>query len=52
MNHNEPYSDEYLRDILSSIKTIAMVGASPDKTKFSYGAVSYTHLTLPTKRIV
>ena len=22
MNHNEPYSDEYLRDILSSVKTI------------------------------
>ena len=39
MNHNEPYSDEYLRDILSSVKTIAMVGASPDKTKFSYGVL-------------
>jgi predicted CoA-binding protein len=39
MNHNEPYDDEYLQDILSSIKTIAMVGASPDKTKFSYGVL-------------
>ena len=39
MNHNEPYSDDYLRDILSSVKTIAMVGASPDKTKFSYGVL-------------
>ena len=39
MNHNEPYSDGYLRDILSSVKTIAMVGASPDKTKFSYGVL-------------
>ena len=39
MNHKEPYSDEYLRDILSSVKTIAMVGASPDKTKFSYGVL-------------
>lgn len=39
MNHNEPYNDEYLQDILSSIKTIAMVGASPDKTKFSYGVL-------------
>ena len=39
MNHNEPYSDEYLRDILKSVKTIAMVGASPDKTKFSYGVL-------------
>ena len=25
MNHNEPYSDTYLQDILSSVKTIAMV---------------------------
>ena len=39
MNHNEPYNDEYLEDILSSVKTIAMVGASPDKTKFSYGVL-------------
>ena len=39
MNHNEPYSDSYLQDILSSVKTIAMVGASPDKTKFSYGVL-------------
>ena len=39
MDHNEPYSDDYLRDILSSVKTIAMVGASPDKTKFSYGVL-------------
>ena len=39
MNHNEPYSDDYLKDILSSVKTIAMVGASPDKTKFSYGVL-------------
>ena len=39
LNHNEPYSDDYLQDILSSVKTIAMVGASPDKTKFSYGVL-------------
>ena len=39
MNHSEPYSDEYLKDILQSVKTIAMVGASPDKTKFSYGVL-------------
>ena len=39
MNHNKPYSDDYLREILSSVKTIAMVGASPDKTKFSYGVL-------------
>ena len=45
MNHNKPYSDEYLRDILSSVKTIAMVGASPDKTKFSYGVLRVLHET-------
>ena len=45
MNHNEPYSDEYLKDILSSVKTIAMVGASPDKTKFSYGVLRVLHET-------
>ena len=45
MNHNEPYSDEYLRDILNSVKTIAMVGASPDKTKFSYGVLRVLHET-------
>jgi predicted CoA-binding protein len=39
MNHNEPYSDDYLKGILTSVKTIAMVGASPDKTKFSYGVL-------------
>ena len=39
MNHEEPYSDDYLQDILVSVKTIAMVGASPDKTKFSYGVL-------------
>ena len=45
MNHDEPYSDEYLRSILSSVKTIAMVGASPDKTKFSYGVLRVLHET-------
>jgi hypothetical protein len=45
MNHNEPYSEEYLQDILSSVKTIAMVGASPDKTKFSYGLLRVLHET-------
>ena len=39
MNHDEPYSDAYIKEILSSVKTIAMVGASPDKTKFSYGVL-------------
>ena len=45
VNHNEPYSDDYLQDILSSVKTIAMVGASPDKTKFSYGVLRVLHET-------
>ena len=45
MNHHEPYSDVYLQDILSSVKTIAMVGASPDKTKFSYGVLRVLHET-------
>ena len=45
MNHNEPYSDTYIQGILSSVKTIAMVGASPDKTKFSYGVLRVLHET-------
>ena len=39
MDHTQPYSDSYLQGILNSVKTIAMVGASPDKTKFSYGVL-------------
>ncbi|MEC8089259.1 MAG: CoA-binding protein [Pseudomonadota bacterium] len=45
MNHDEPYSEDYIKDILSSVKTIAMVGASPDKTKFSYGVLRVLHET-------
>ena len=45
MNHAEPYNDDYLQDILSSVETIAMVGASPDKTKFSYGVLRVLHET-------
>ena len=45
MNHHDPYSDDYIQDILSSVKTIAMVGASPDKTKFSYGVLRVLHET-------
>ena len=33
------YDPKYLADILKSVKTIAMVGASADKTKFSYGVL-------------
>lgn len=39
VNHDEGYSEEYLQDILKSVKTIAMVGASPDRTRFSYGVL-------------
>ena len=45
INHREPYSDEYLKNILQSVKTIAMVGARPDKTKFSYGVLRVLHET-------
>ena len=45
MNHEIPYKDNYLQDILSSVKTIAMVGASPDKTRFSYGVLRVLHET-------
>lgn len=45
MNHKEDYPDAYLQGILKSVKTIAMVGASPDKTKFSYGVLRVLHET-------
>ncbi len=44
-DHDEPYPDEYLQTILKSVKSIAMVGASPDKTKFSYGVLRVLHET-------
>lgn len=44
-DHDEPYSDDYLQTILKTVKTIAMVGASPDKTKFSYGVLRVLHET-------
>ena len=43
MNPHESYSEDYLQGILNSVKTIAMVGASPDKTKFSYGVLRVLH---------
>ena len=39
MDHTQPYAEAYLQGILNSVKSIAMVGASPDKTKFSYGVL-------------
>ena len=45
MNHDEEYPSEYLADILKEIKTIAMVGASLDASKFSYGVLRVLHET-------
>ena len=39
------YPAEFLAEILRSVKTIAMVGASGDKTKFSYGVLRVLHET-------
>ncbi len=43
MNHNKPYDENYLADILSSVRNIAMIGASADPTKFSYGVLRVLH---------
>ncbi len=43
MNHHEEYPAEYLASILKETKTIAMIGASPDPTKFSYGVLRVLH---------
>ena len=45
INHDEAYPEDYLAEILRSVKTIAMVGASADRTKFSYGVLSVLHET-------
>ena len=45
MNHDEAYPPEYLAGILKEVKTIAMVGASSDPTKFSYGVLRVLHET-------
>ncbi|GAB5437836.1 CoA-binding protein [Falsiruegeria mediterranea] len=39
IDHIYDYDPNYLADILKSVTTIAMVGASADKTKFSYGVL-------------
>jgi len=43
MNHHEEYPADYLAKILKEVKTIAMVGATPDVTKFSYGVLRVLH---------
>jgi predicted CoA-binding protein len=40
MNH-DAYSDTYIADILSTYRTIAMVGASPNPSRPSYFAMKY-----------
>ena len=45
VDHIYDYDPKFLDDILKSVKSIAMVGASPDKTKFSYGVLRVLHET-------
>ena len=45
VDHIYDYPPGYLSGILKSVKTIAMVGASGDKTKFSYGVLRVLHET-------
>jgi uncharacterized protein len=41
MNHDGNYLDAYLRDILTSAKTIAIVGASPRPHRPSHGVMRF-----------
>lgn len=45
LNHDEDYPAEYLATILREVKSIAMIGASSDPTKFSYGVLRVLHET-------
>ena len=45
VDHDQPYPTDYLATILKEVKTIAMVGASSDPTKFSYGVLRVLHET-------
>jgi uncharacterized protein len=40
MDHGN-YPDRYLRDILTSVRTIAIVGASPRRERPSHGVMAY-----------
>ena len=40
MDHDS-YPDPYLRDILTSVRTIAIVGASPRRERPSHGVMAY-----------
>ena len=48
MDH-QVYADAYLRDILTGVRTIAVVGASPRPHRPSHGVMRYLqrHSTLP-----
>lgn len=39
IDHLYDYDPSYIAGILKSVKTIAMIGASADKTRFSYGVL-------------
>jgi uncharacterized protein len=41
MNHDDAYSDSYLREILTQARTIAVVGASPRPQRPSHGVMRY-----------
>ncbi len=41
MNHENGYSDSYLREILTRARTIAVVGASPRPQRPSHGVMRY-----------
>jgi predicted CoA-binding protein len=41
MSNLDWYDDDYLRDILARVRTIAMVGVSPDWNRPSYFAMKY-----------
>ena len=40
MDH-DTYADAYLRDVLTSVRTIAVVGASPRRERPSHGVMAY-----------
>ncbi|QUS40256.1 CoA-binding protein [Tardiphaga alba] len=40
MNHDS-YSDDYIREILNTVKTVAMIGASPQNVRPSYFVFKY-----------
>ena len=41
MQEHDHYSDDYIREILSSVKTIALTGASPNETRPSFSVMRF-----------